>query len=368
MGSVRCCALLAESASEFVGTFLLVFLGCASSASSVLTAIARARKNGVWEYESASTAVAWGIALGVATLVASPVSGAHLNPAVTVSLAVSRGSPFQKRKVIPYVGAQLLGAVSAALAVLGVYGSAVSHFEHPDDAEMDVFFPRGADNSTVTAMALANYFPNPIAVKSGVLSEADVSTVGAFVLEAMGTMLFVLLMRVLTEESRYDRRSHVQAAFAQACCLSVLMIALNPVIQVSLNPARDLGPRIVAYIAGWSTAAIPGPGTGIWAYQTGPFVGAGVATLLYDFGLQRISPSESEQCQDAHCAELEHAILGGPDKSATLGLGSLAIDPGKGLHHSDFRDSPTPHGHSNYRLSSPAALTQTFLRQQLDLV
>lgn len=368
MASARCCTLLVESVSEFVGTFLLVFLGCASSASSVLTAIARARKSGVWEYESAPTAAAWGVALGVATLVASPISGAHLNPAVTVSLAVSRRSSFPKRKVIPFVGAQLLGAMSAALAVLGVYGSAISHFEHPGDAELSVFFPRGADNSTLTAMALANYFPNPIAVKSGVLSEADVSAPGAFVLEAMGTTLFVLLVRVLMEASRYDRGLHVQAAFALACYLSVLMTALGPAIQVSLNPARDLGPRIVAYIAGWSTVAVPGPGAGLWAYQAGPLVGAGVATLLYDFSLQSISPSEPEQRRDTHPAEHEHAILGGPDKAVTLGMGSLMIDPGKGLHHSDFRDSPTPHGHSSYRLSSPAALTQTFLRQQLDFV
>lgn len=360
--SGRCYALLVECASEFVGMFLLVFLGCASTAASVLTAIAHSSPNGSWEFEIVPTAVAWGIALAVATIVASPISGAHLNPAVTVSFAISRRSPFQKRKVLPYVGAQLLGSMSAALAVLGAYGNGIKHFEDPNDG-----LTRGSVNSSVTAMVFTNYFPNPIAVKSGVLGENDVSALGAFLLEAVGALLFVLLARALTDESHSARSAQVHAAFSLGCCLSVLMIALGPLIQVSINPARDLGPRVVVYIAGWSSVALPGPGTGFWAYLAGPFVGGVVATLLYDFGLHPVRRSDSEQQPEHRLPDLERAILTGPDKVVTLGIGPLTIDPGKGLHHSDFRDSPTPHGHS-YRLSSPAAMTQTYLRQQLDLV
>lgn len=363
----RCCSLLVECAAEFVGTFLFVFLGCGSTAASFFIANAKAHLNDTWVYENASIAAGWGIALGVATVIASPVSGGHLNPAVTMSFAFSGHSSFPKRKLVPYIFAQFAGAMTAGLAILGAYGSAINTFEHVN------FINRGDTsedaNSTLTAMVFCSQFPNPTAVQANSMAAGDVSPAGAFLLESVCTLLFVLLVRVTTDETQPIQNSPLQVALTVGCCFASITAALGPVIQVSLNPARDLGPRIVASIAGWSTA-LPGPQNGVWAYIAGPIVGGLAATIVHDFGLHPARTSEKEKPRrDPHTGipDADRSVMFGNDKSISFGPGGLMIDPGKGLHHSDFRDSPTPHGHS-YRLSSPAAVTHGYLRQHFDLV
>lgn len=347
--------LLGECFAEVVGTFLLVFLGTASAMASVV----RSTEVVAASYSVVEVAVTWGVALIIGTVAASPVSGAHLNPAVTMALAFSPSSDFLKRKAVPYVAAQLVGAAGAGLLVLTLFGGVIHRLEALHDVA------RGTSNSTLSAMTVTNYFPNPVMVHMQVLEVDDMSFAGALILEALGSALLVLVFRTVTDRHNLVRPVSPLAAFYIGCSLTAVMAALGPLMQVSLNPARDLGPRIVAYLAGWSTVALPGPRNEFVVYLFGPLVGALIAVPAYECVLLPAYRVVAESPTEALLRGLHSSVSTIPNKSSLTG--SLPLEPGKGLHHSDFRDSPTLNLGS-YDFTSPTVLTQSYLRQQLDLV
>ena len=108
-----------EAAAEFFGTFVLILLGAGVVAQTVLSNGA----NGSY----IAINIAWGLAVTLGVYVAGGVSGAHLNPAVTLALAVHRG--FAWRKVLPYWAAQVAGAFTAAAATFAIYRDAFAHFD-----------------------------------------------------------------------------------------------------------------------------------------------------------------------------------------------------------------------------------------------
>src|SRR5215210_1786507 len=129
---------------EFVGTFLLVFFGCGSVCSAVTTGA----QVGVFQ-----VAIVWGLGITTAIYLTGSLSGAHLNPAVTVSLAVF--GDFQKSRVVPYILVQMLGAFAAAAVLYFIFGDAIRAYEDGHD------IIRGQRGSEATAMIFGEYFPNP---------------------------------------------------------------------------------------------------------------------------------------------------------------------------------------------------------------
>src|SRR6185436_17162488 len=103
---------------EFFGTFLLVFFGCGSVAAAVLTGA----QVGIFQ-----VAIVWGLGIATAIYLTATLSGAHLNPAVTLSMAVWSGFP--KSRVIPYIATQLAGAFAAAAVLFFIFGNALGTFE-----------------------------------------------------------------------------------------------------------------------------------------------------------------------------------------------------------------------------------------------
>ncbi|KAG7379016.1 Phosphatidylinositide phosphatase SAC1 [Phytophthora pseudosyringae] len=376
--------LALECASEFVGTFVLVFLGTAGIATAAFTG------PDSWDLAIEQVAIGWGFAAMLATFIASPGSGAHLNPAVTLAIAVSPHgrSGFPKRKIPAYMLFQLLGATFAALAVYVMFGSAIKRFEDR------LGLSRGAPSSSLSAVAFGASFPHPQLVygkheeDSSLWNKSDVSALGTVFLEALGTLLFVLVQRVVRQPIQptgvvaftsstsggggggaiHENNdlppprmpSTPLAPLYVGAALAALTMVMTPFTQACLNPARDFGPRMVAAIAGWGSVALPGDrADSCWVYLVGPFVGALAGSLLYDVvihpGLQ--TRDEAAAAWMRHQQIEGEAILEQLEKSQTL----LSVAPGggfdplatRGLHHSDFRDSPTPH---NYRLSSPGHL------------
>lgn len=371
--------LALECASEFIGTFVLVFLGTAGIAAAAFSTPGP-------DLALQQVAVGWGVAATLATFIGSPGSGAHLNPAVTLAIAISphtRGG-FQTCKIPAYMLFQLLGATFAGLAVYLVFGSVIARYE----ARLGL--TRGSGSSSLSALAFGASYPHPQLVyapgeeSTSFWSKSDVSAVGAVFLEALGTLLLVLVQRVIRQPQQptgvaaftnsiaeaQDINNEVPpsrmpttplAPFYVGATLAALTMVMAPFTQACLNPARDFGPRVVAAIAGWGSVALPGERPdSCWVYLIGPMVGAVAGSLLFDYaihpGLQ--TRDEAAAAWMRHQQMEGEAILEQLEKSQTLlsmtaGGGGFESLAARGLHHSDFRDSPTPH---NYRLSSPGHL------------
>jgi MIP family channel proteins len=195
--------MLGSALAELVGTFILVFTGCAVAVAAIL----QRPTAGPAFYDSLAVALAFGIALVVVVAAIGHVSGAHVNPAVTLALAVTNKFPWGLVPV--YVGAQLLGALLGAVAVWISYG----------DAAREV-------------AAVAATFP--------------VDAVGdlrAFLVEIFVTFILVfVVLSVATDDRAPAGVAPLAVGFALACGVLIA----GPVTGGSLNPARTLGPMIVA--------------------------------------------------------------------------------------------------------------------------
>ena len=129
---------------EFFGTFLLVFFGC----GSVCAAVATSAQVGVFQ-----VAIVWGMGIATAIYLTGSLSGAHLNPAVTLAMAAWNGFPW--RRVLPYYGAQLLGAFAAAAVLYGGFAGALRQYEKTNG------IVRGQPGSEASAMVFGEFYPNP---------------------------------------------------------------------------------------------------------------------------------------------------------------------------------------------------------------
>ncbi|KYK37227.1 MAG: MIP family channel protein [Theionarchaea archaeon] len=204
--------------AEFVGTFFLVFVGCSTIIVSTLV-------NNPVPLITASLAFGLIVAIMIYTL--GDISGAHINPAVTVGLTLTRRFPL--KKVPSYITMQTMGAIFAALILLAIFGN-TSHL-----------------GSTLLV--------NETSVHSG------------FVIEVMATMLLVFVVLSLTADEKLSKSI---VGFAIGGTVSVDILFAGPLTMASLNPARSLGPAIVS-----RTTANQ------WLFVVGPLVGAVIASLLY---------------------------------------------------------------------------------------
>jgi len=252
--------------AEVVGTFLLVLFGTGSVAAAVLTGA----QAGLWQ-----VAVVWGFGVTLAIYATASISGAHLNPAVTLAFAIFRGDEFPRARVLPYWGAQLAGGILAGLVVLATFGPFIDRFNEERGLE------RGGPGSEASAMVFGEYFPNPAIFGTDDEAHALVSPLLAAGVEALGTGILVFMIFALTD-GRNAARPHWLAPFFIGFTVAVLISLFAPITQAAWNPARDLGPRIVAFLAGWGDVAIPGPRNGFWVYIVGPLVGGPVGAAIYD--------------------------------------------------------------------------------------
>src|SRR5438046_88617 len=128
---------------EMLGTFLLVFFGCGAVHVAVLTGAL----SGLWQ-----VAIVWAVAIMLAIYVVGGISGAHINPAITIALAA--WGRFRRDRVLPYILSQLGGAIVAAAVLYILYGPLLAEKER----ERSVI--RGEPGSEITAMCYGEYFPN----------------------------------------------------------------------------------------------------------------------------------------------------------------------------------------------------------------
>ena len=257
--------MLRQCTAETVGTFVLVFFGTGVVHAAVLTGA----QQGLWQ-----GAVVWGIAVSLAIYATGAISGAHINPAITVAQMILRGFP--ARKVPLYIVSQFAGAVLAAAVLFAMYSNIIRDFESAHG------IVRGAPGSELSAMVYGEHFPNPDVARSRHWSDESVSHVQAMVAEAVGTACLAFFVFAVTDIRNASGPGSRLLPLCIGLGVSIIISVIAPLTQAGLNPARDFGPRLFAYFAGWGAIAIPGPRGGfLTVYVLSPILGAAAGGVVY---------------------------------------------------------------------------------------
>ena len=257
---------------EFLGIFVMVFFGV----GVVHAAVISGAQVGLWQ-----VAVVWSIAVTLGIYTAAALSGAHINPAITLVVAVYDGFPW--RRVIPYWAAQIAGAAFAALILYLMYGNAIADFERAQG------LVRGEAGSQLSAMVFGEYFPNPAIFGTTEQAFKTVSVKTGFIAEMVGTAMLAFIVSVVTHGRNYARPQSAGAAVAIGVGVAAIISVVAPLTQGGLNPARDFGPRLIAFFAGWGDIAIPGPRGGFfYVYILAPLIGALIGGGIYRYVASRL--------------------------------------------------------------------------------
>jgi glycerol uptake facilitator len=219
--------------AEFVGTALLVIFG----AGALVAALDMGQ--GQLDYAGLGVvAISFGLVVAAVVYMFGTTSGAHINPAVTFSLAVVRRFPWVE--VGPYVVVQLAGAIVGALLINAIFGS------HASDLN----------------------------VSGGTVVGAGFTKAQAAVAEGLGTFLLLATIMALA----VDRRAPAGfAGLVIGLAVACEIMVIGPISGGSVNPARTFGPYLATSIFGGST-----PWSEFWIYWAGPLVGGAIAALIYD--------------------------------------------------------------------------------------
>jgi glycerol uptake facilitator protein len=250
-----------ELIAEFFGTMMILLFGIGVVAQVVAT-------TGLGDHNS--IAWSWGLGVMLGIYVAGRISGAHLNPAVTVAFATFRGFPW--RKVAPYIAAQVAGAFVAALIVRWDYTEV-----------LDKFDPGHTLKSQFVFSTLPGNGANPV------------SDLGAFRDQIIGTAILVFLIFAIT-----DGRNTSPLANLAPLIIGLLVVGIGMAFGTdagyAINPARDFGPRLAEYLTGYSHAWRDQYGhLYFWVPIAGPVIGALIGAALYHYLLARYMPPEQDQ-------------------------------------------------------------------------
>ncbi len=273
-----------ELVAEFLGTLIIIAFGCGSVAMAAIALPGSGR--GDAGLASAADwmiiAVGWGMAVTFGVYVAGGVSGAHLNPAVTLAQMVFRD--FERRKVLPYIGAQLAGAFVGGLIVFFVYHDAIGSFEAAQK------FERGSAASIASFGVFATS-PAPY----------HANLVGPLITEIIGTAFLVGFIFAVTDERNTPVRANVAPVVVGLIVLAI-GISFGANSGYAINPARDLGPRLVAWITGWGSVAVPGNTARIdfymWIPIVGPMIGGLLGAGIYDKGISNVLQARGVEPDD----------------------------------------------------------------------
>lgn len=245
-----------EFFGELIGAFILVFIGC----STVALAVTTTTFHSLFE-----VALVWAVGVALAIYASRKLSSAHLNPAVTIGFVLA--GHFPPRKILLYWIGQTTGAVLAGWMVLVLFDALIVEYETMNS------ITRGATNSYKSAVMFGEFFPNP-----GYEGAIDSGWIKAMLFEGVGT--FVLMTSIFIIIYFFRNKPNLVPLLIGAV-VGVLIIFVAPYTQAGFNPARDFGPRLVAFFNGWGDAAFPRVSYSFFTvYIMGPILGAGVAGIL----------------------------------------------------------------------------------------
>ncbi len=242
--------LPAELTAEFLGTFVLILFGNGVVAMEVLF-----HKGGY-----TNITLAWGLAVTMGIYIAGKITGAHLNPAVTLTLAVFRG--FSWAKVIPYTIVQIAGAFCAAAVVFWNYRLQFALVDPALEKTAGIF-------TTFPAF--------PLQPSAGFLDQV------------IGTALLLLMIFAITDEKNTPPGANMTPIMV-GLVVVVIGMAFGGMHGYAINPARDFGPRLWTVVAGFKNNGLTDGSNAYWVPIAGPLVGGLIGGAIYDFLIRKKLP------------------------------------------------------------------------------
>jgi glycerol uptake facilitator protein len=251
-------SLVSELIAEAFGTFVIVVFGNGVVAMVVLFGhgVTGEIVNGGYT----NITIAWGLAVTFAIYLTAKVSGAHLNPAVTLTLALFRGFP--ARKVLPYWAAQIFGAFCAAALVFLNYRPAFLKMDPDLSHTAGVFttFPTFPD------LPIAGFFD-----------------------QVVGTALLLLLIFALSDERNMPPAANLSPVLVGLAVVAIGM-SFGGMHGYAINPARDFGPRLFTVAAGFRNNGLTDGSNAYLVPIFGPLIGGLIGGAAYDLCIRRLLP------------------------------------------------------------------------------
>lgn len=236
-------------AAEVFGTFVLVWFGCGAVMQSKYTGA----MTGLGQ-----VTMTWVLGGALAVYTCGNISGGHLNPAVSLAFAIVRPSTFHIGMVIPYAASQMMGAFFAAALNYYLFSESILEFEAAGD------FTRGQNGHTFGG-AFGCYW-----------SDYMTTTTQAVISEVTGTAMLTFVVFSITHPSNNVPGSLVPALVGVA--IGSIISIIGSLSGGGINPARDLGPRILTSIVGWGMYSFEG----WWVYTLGPIIGGPLGAGIAD--------------------------------------------------------------------------------------
>lgn len=276
-------------AGEFIGTFLMVFFGV--GAAAVATLLGTMTGN----YQ---VGMVWGITIAIAIYVCRHLSGAHFNPAVSFAMVVAKRMP--ARELPAYLLGQFTGALLAGISLIALF----------DDSIVGWLKTNGFTFLEVSSASSVwvEQFPNN--------ANAFVPTWDAFLAEFFCVVLLIVVIFSLTSSDNTGRPNNHLAPLFIGLTVTIIVGTIGPLTNACLNPARDFGPRIAGFFAGWTTIAFY---PDMWlVYYLAPLAGGITGALLYTYCIAPLHrrcindssipcDPDGHLCQNPNCDREERA-------------------------------------------------------------
>ncbi|WPC44396.1 MIP/aquaporin family protein [Clostridium sp. JS66] len=245
--------LFGECLAEVLGTFVFMFIGIGTVASLV----AAGTNITFWDLS-----ICWGLAITISVFIFGVISGAHLNPSVTIALAVWKG--FDKKKVVPFIISQIIGAFLAAALVYALYGSTITAFESTKNIVR-------ASNAGWATAGIFTTFP-----------KAGLTMANAFLVEMCITAFLVLVIFAVSDGRNEGCPKAGFPAIAIGLTVAFIGVSFGPLTGFSMNLARDFGPRLFCMLAGWGPSVLGPNSYGLIVPMFAPIIGGLIGGGIYE--------------------------------------------------------------------------------------
>jgi glycerol uptake facilitator protein len=262
--------LLGELISEAIAMLIIIAFGDSVACMYVLYDPSP-YLNAYW-----GVCIAWGLGVTIAIYATGSVSGTHANPAVTLALALYRGFPW--KKVLPYCAAQVAGGFLGAAIVYTLFGPVIDHFNEVHHLTRAA---GGAGGVFFTSPGLA------------------ITPMHALLDQAILTAFLLFGIFAVTEQYNEAAPSANSGALIIGLLVATIGASMGYLEAWAINPARDFGPRLFAFVAGWGSSALPAPGNYWWVPIVGPLLGGVIGGAAYQWLVYPFLPARKRAQAEA---------------------------------------------------------------------